>query len=625
MDNFFSDDMMDDLFDDFESSQSSNSHPAPDRTISADRQTDSQKETAARQQSSRPDFRNDPLAQAVLFGGLLPKAQTKQNAKPEKQESSKKAKQKTACRYVPVVIENQSEFARTHSKEELENYAKNKLQAISPNEEIEALFAPTASQDVVGFSAAAIGDPHGTKYEFFTELAELLYDTGKTGSAKPCRLSFSQIDQPFQSDRLYIVDKLQDAITNLFGQDDYAQEEDNSVMAAYSRKLNLLIAAPGTAYIILDATSTEATGFFTIDPRLPYLFGRKAHFGDLCDEDIYLRYTMALPERHQRMLSDAFRVRMLDFLAKEKRYYPFSNQELALYLATYSSRFPDRLMLPASKGDNRTLEEAFADIIGLQKVKTQIQELANYLKAQTKLEKIGIKTPPFNLHMLLLGNPGVGKTTMARIIAHVLFALGYVKEDKLIEVTSKDLVSASGSLTGVKTNKVIMRAMGGVLFVDEAYSLANTGQAGLEAVANIVKAMEDYKGEFVCMFAGYTMEMQTFLRLNSGIQSRIQFEFNFDDYTPDELFEIYKLKLKKTGMLLDRSAEPAVRALCKTATMIKNSGNGRFVDKMVQRTLTRHASRKDFDDMKPSQAILITKASVPTVEEIMASIGRFSG
>lgn len=134
--------------------------------------------------------------------------------------------------------------------------------------------------------------------------------------------------------------------------------------------------------------------------------------------------------------------------------------------------------------------------------------------------------------------------------------------------------------------------------------------------------MEDYKGEFVCLFAGYALEMQEFLRSNSGIASRIAYTFEFKDYTQEELFEIFRVKLTSTGMKLSPDAiEPLVK-ICKFAAGRRNFGNGRFVDKLLQKSLTKHATleHKDQDSL-----MTLTKEAVPEVNEVMASFGRFSG
>ena len=151
------------------------------------------------------------------------------------------------------------------------------------------------------------------------------------------------------------------------------------------------------------------------------------------------------------------------------------------------------------------------------------------------------------MHMVFTGNPGTGKTTIARVIAKILFDIGIIHENKLIEVERKDLVGEYQGKTAIKTFDVIDKAMGGVLFIDEAYSLSpktsGNSDFGDEAIATLIKAMEDHKDQLVVIFAGYKDEMKTFIDSNPGIASRIGYTFDFKDYTPDELVKIFYLIL----------------------------------------------------------------------------------
>lgn len=521
------------------------------------------------------------------------------------------------------VCVSKSEFARSHSRQELDEIGARELRALCSSQEMYSKLSSALVQNLCGYAAVFTGSPGGSKSEFLPAFADLLYRMGKTSSADMIRLPFSRIDEPLTENQLYVVSGFEYATIVLFGDSDTADGSNGEELRlSFQKKLDLLLSVPSSTYIILDCTEIEMMGFRTVDPRISYIYSVVLDFPDLSSEEIAKRFISALPPAHQKMVTPAFRQKVIAYLNEESRYYPFSNVELANYLATYASRFDQQLVLPPSKASSLSLDDALKSIVGLKDVKKQIYELKDYLIAQRKLEKLGIRTPPMNLHMLFLGSPGTGKTTMARIIAHLLFDMGYIPQDKTVEVSSKDLVDSSPAKTGIKTNKVIMKAMGGVLFVDEAYSLCNTGNSGDEAIAMLVKAMEDYKGKFVCMFAGYTYEMQSFIKKNSGIQSRINFVFEFQNYSIEELLQIYKIKLSATGMALERSAEDSVRQLCDAAVRVKNSGNGRFVDKMIQRTLVKHASRKDFDSLSASRVTLIDKKSIPTVEEIMATIGR---
>jgi len=379
-----------------------------------------------------------------------------------------------------------------------------------------------------------------------------------------------------------------------------------------------LLKASKDAYIFLDAIITQIKGFLSLNPKIKHIFSKQINFPDLSNDEIYDIFIDALPEYHKKQLPIAFKYEFVDYLKRNKRFFPFSNKELGLFLAQVSSQKP-KFELPPEKYSASTLSEAFANIIGMQTVKSQIEELSLFLKARKDLEEAGASLPHFHLHMMFLGNPGVGKTTIARIIAKVLFDLGYIREDKLIEVTSKDLVG-NGNQTGIKTNKAILSALGGVLFIDEAYSLSNNcGPAGAEAIANLIKAMEDYKNDLVVMFAGYTLEMNDFVKSNSGIASRIAYTFQFQDYNQEELLDIYCLKVGLANMFIDDAAFPLLRKAIEWGSRRDNFGNGRFIDKLFQRTLTKHATL----NLPRKEILTLKKESIPTEEEIRETFGRF--
>lgn len=243
-------------------------------------------------------------------------------------------------------------------------------------------------------------------------------------------------------------------------------------------------------------------------------------------------------------------------------------------------------------------------LIGMQEVKDKVNQLIAYLDFNEKLrQKIG-KGYPVNLHMCFTGSPGTGKTTIARIIAEILFELGYIEKNKLIEVDKKDLVSQWVGHTSIKTNEVIQRAMGGVLFVDEAYSVADD-RFGKDAIATLIKAMEDYKTNLVVIFAGYEKEMDDFIKSNPGIKSRIGHKVNFQDYSTDELLMIYKNKLNEYQIKSEDSAVLLLTKIIEKCKKEEDFGNGRFIDNLIQDILFKHAV--NIQNTSPDEDILIIK------------------
>lgn len=243
----------------------------------------------------------------------------------------------------------------------------------------------------------------------------------------------------------------------------------------------------------------------------------------------------------------------------------------------------------------KSLDEIFAELdalVGLQEVKKIVRELADLIELKQKTTDLKIKD--VNLHMVFLGNPGTGKTTVARLIAGILYNLKYIKQNKLVEVTSKDLVAEYVGQTAPKTNEVIQKARGGVLFIDEAYALASgQGQGNSyndEAIATLIQGMENYRDELVVIFAGYTKEMQDFLNANSGIVSRIGYTVDFKDYTPDELIKIFLSFTGKAGFEVEDKAIDKVKEIINEYKDTKNFGNARFVRNIFEKSVVKHAA-----------------------------------
>ena len=254
--------------------------------------------------------------------------------------------------------------------------------------------------------------------------------------------------------------------------------------------------------------------------------------------------------------------------------------------------------------ETKSMEEVFSELnslVGLDDIKKILHDLVNLISLKDKSD---LKINNVNLHMLFLGNPGTGKTTVARCLSNILYNLGYIKENKLLEVSSKDLVAEYVGQTAIKTYGVIERALGGILFIDEAYSLSSKNNSyNDEAIATLIKAMEDNRDNLVVIFAGYTKEMNDFINSNSGIASRIGYTLNFKDYTEDELLEIFKGMVSKAGFKITNEALYKARNIIKEHKNDKNFGNARFVRNMYEKTVTQHATNtKD----KHRKDILIT-------------------
>ena len=234
-------------------------------------------------------------------------------------------------------------------------------------------------------------------------------------------------------------------------------------------------------------------------------------------------------------------------------------------------------------------------LVGLAPVKDYVFGLADNLQVQQRRAAAGFKTASLSMHMIFTGNPGTGKTTIARLVAKYLKAIGALKGGQLVEVTRADLVGRYTGHTAPLTNSVIESALGGVLFIDEAYSLYRGEQDsfGLEAIDTLVKGMEDHRDELVVILAGYTKEMETFLTANSGLASRFPNKIEFPDYTAEELLQITHVQAKNKGYRLAESCtQPLLGYYARwQAADARTAGNGRLARNTLEKAIF-HQSRR---------------------------------
>lgn len=238
-----------------------------------------------------------------------------------------------------------------------------------------------------------------------------------------------------------------------------------------------------------------------------------------------------------------------------------------------------------------------SELIGLDNIKKEVNHLVNYLAFKNKIKDV-TNLNNLNLNMVFYGNPGTGKTTVARSIAKILYDYGYTKNNKFVELTAKDFIAGYVGQTSLKARKLLDENKGGVIFIDEAYIFNSSRYSyANEAIVEILKDMDNKDTIFI--FAGYTNEMHEFINMNPGLESRIGYQLEFRNYTIDELYDIFLSKINKYGLKIQDGVEDRIKAIIGCYITNDNFGNGRFIENLIQKILMYHADRlKDVTDVE---------------------------
>ena len=402
-------------------------------------------------------------------------------------------------------------------------------------------------------------------------------------------VSFYDIDKSEKLDEIYNSSHNVIAFEKLNAIDFKSQEDKEKILYKLYEKINDNQQNSITA--LIAQSKDELYGIFSVSNDLKNEFSDFEIIEEKPDvQELYNEILNKLKEEQE--IPEEMQVELLDYISNT---YEISELSYTDYRDKLLKYIFFNKQIPKFEKD-KSIDEVFEELnelVGLQKVKQVLHDLVN-LKELKNRANDELKIKDVNLHMVFLGNPGTGKTTVARMVAEILYNLKYIKQNKLVEVSSKDLVAEYVGQTAPKTMAVVQKALGGVLFIDEAYSLASGNGQGNgyneEAIATLIQAMENNRDNLVVILAGYTKEMQAFLDTNSGIVSRIGYTLEFEDYTTDELIKIFENMTSKSGFIVEKAAINKLENIINEYRDTKNFGNARFVRNVYEKTIIKHAS-----------------------------------
>ena len=505
---------------------------------------------------------------------------------------------------IPEIVVNKDEESQVNEKEEIDKdkYMKDTF------EDIDSLYIDEDSKDLlkkiieymrkynekiekqyISFNLKM----YSNNKETISKIVKILLDSGdifrylKDGEA--AYYSMYDIEEVKQLENVYASKNSVVVFQNLEG---FTEKEDNFKNKFISKFDETLSKNENQVLTILCAKNKDLINeaFSKNDELLQKYFDFEITGIEPDVQDAYQDVLNNLEEKMK--VTDEFKVQLLEYMTGS-----YSNNSLPY--PEYRDKLCEKILFTKQIPEiakEKTMEEIFEELnalVGLDKVKNMLHDLVDLIELKNKT-KDDLKIKNINLHMVFLGNPGTGKTTVARIVAEMLYNLKYIKQNKLIEASSKDLVAEYVGQTAPKTNAVVQKALGGVLFIDEAYSLASgQGQGNSfneEAIATLIQAMENYRDDLVVIFAGYTREMQDFLNANSGIVSRIGYTVEFEDYTQEQLIQIFNQMMEKSGFVVTKEAQNKVREIIEEYKGTKNFGNARFVRNIYEKSIVKHAS-----------------------------------
>lgn len=477
----------------------------------------------------------------------------------------------------------------------------------------------------MGMHIILTGNPGTGKTTIARKLGEILAAIGYLDSGHVVETDRAGMVSQYRGETPKVVDALCDKALGgiLFVDEAYtlapqnnAGERDNAGAEALEKLMKRMEDDRGQFVVIAAGYRTEMENLFRINPGFRSRFNYFLNIDDYNPEELFLilqtfcrekKYSLspAAERIARKMIAEMHAARDKDFANGRTMRHLFDKivkrQAERLEGQAITMLTNEQLMTIEAADipyeapravDHRECLKAFDNLVGLQAVKKEVTNLAAFLNLQIKRGE----TSTFQgKHYVFTGSPGTGKTTVARIMADVFRTLGIVTRGQLIEADRSKLVAGYSGQTAIKTNQLIDTAMGGVLFIDEAYTLKSTegDSFGAEAIDTLLKRLEDDRGKFVCIVAGYTDQMHDFIDSNPGLKSRFTQTIHFDDYNPDELTQIYAKMAESKGFHYDEPTAAAIHRMFEQIYLRrdKNFGNAREVRRLFDGTIERQSQR----------------------------------
>ena len=480
-------------------------------------------------------------------------------------------------------------------------------------------------QEKMGMHIILTGNPGTGKTTIARKLGEILAAIGYLDSGHVVEVDRAKMVSPYQGETPKVVDRLCDKAKGgiLFVDEAYtlaplsaAGERDNQGAQALEKLMKRMEDDRGQFVVIAAGYRMEMENLFRINPGFRSRFNYFPDIKDYSPEQLYeimqvfakekkYVFSKEAEELTRKMIAEMHQSRDKDFANGRTMRTLFDQickrQAQRLQSESISTMSNEELMtikmedIPYEAPRSVDISDCLAKLdglVGLNAVKKEVSNLAAYLNLQIKRGE----TSTFQgKHYVFTGNPGTGKTTVARIMADIFKTLGIVSKGQLVEADRSKLVAGYSGQTAIKTNQLVDQAMGGVLFIDEAYTLrSNEGDSfGAEAIDTLLKRLEDDRGKFICIVAGYTDQMHEFIDSNPGLKSRFTQTIHFDDYTPDELTDIFLHLAKGKNFSIDDTTRAAIHRQFEQLYLRrdKNFGNAREARRIFDETVERQSQR----------------------------------